>query len=115
MIDRVLLELNKTEGIKGSLVVGKDGLIIASQLSGNIDAELVGAMVSAAYGAAERTASEIGIGKLEQIMVESEHGKILAYDANEAILAILTEPKVNLGLVRIVAKKARDKIKTMLE
>ncbi|WP_457613008.1 roadblock/LC7 domain-containing protein, partial [Methanocaldococcus sp.] len=42
MIDRVLLELNKTEGIKGSMVVGKDGLVIASQLPGSVDAELVG-------------------------------------------------------------------------
>ena len=114
MIDRVLLELNKTEGIKGSMVVGKDGLVIASQLPGNIDAELVGAMASAAFGAAERTASEIGMGNLEQTMIEGEHGKILMVDAGEGILAILTESKVNLGLIRITMKRAVEKIKTML-
>ncbi len=113
MIDKVLLELNKTEGIKGSMIVGKDGLVIASQIPGNIDAELVGAMASAAFGAAERTASEIGMGSLEQTMIEGEHGKTLMVDAGEGILVVLTDAKVNLGLIRITMKRAAEKIKAM--
>ncbi|XRO74803.1 roadblock/LC7 domain-containing protein [Methanocaldococcus sp. 28A] len=114
MIDRVLIELNKTEGIKGSMVVGKDGLVIATQLPGNIDAELVGAMASAAFGAAERTAAEIGMGSLVQTMVEGEHGKTLMVDAGEGILVVLTDAKVNLGLIRITMKRAAEKIKAMI-
>ncbi|XRO76544.1 roadblock/LC7 domain-containing protein [Methanocaldococcus sp. 10A] len=113
MIDRILMELNKTEGIKGSMVVGKDGLVIASQLPGNVDAELVGAMASAAFGAAERTAAEIGMGNLEQTMIEGEHGKTLMVDAGEGILVVLTDAKVNLGLIRITMKRAAEKIKAM--
>lgn len=114
MIDRVLIELNKTEGIKGSMIVGKDGLVIATQLPGNIDAELVGAMASAAFGASERTISEIGMGNLEQAMIEGEHGKILMIDAGEGILVVLTDEKVNLGLIRINMKRAAEKIKAMI-
>ena len=114
MIDRILLELNKTEGIKGSMVVGKDGLVIASQLPSNIDAELVGAMASAAFGAAERTAAEIGMGNLEQTMIEGEHGKTLMIDAGEGILVVLTDAKANLGLIRIAMKRSAEKIKTSL-
>ncbi|HIQ38388.1 MAG TPA: hypothetical protein EYH53_00065, partial [Methanothermococcus okinawensis] len=55
MIDRILADLNKVEGIKGSMVVGKDGLVIAAQMPSGIDVELIGAMASAAYGSAERT------------------------------------------------------------
>lgn len=62
MIDRILADLSKTEGIKGSMVVGKDGLVIASQIPSNLDSELIGAMASAAFGSAERTATEIGQG-----------------------------------------------------
>ncbi|AEF96538.1 roadblock/LC7 domain-containing protein [Methanotorris igneus] len=111
MIDRILADLNRTEGIKGSMVVGKDGLVIAAQLPSNIDSELVGAMASAAFGAAERTAAEIGQGKLEQAMIESEFGKTLMTDAGEGILVVLTDAKVNLGLIRISMKRAAEKIK----
>ncbi|MDK2790306.1 MAG: uncharacterized protein PWP15_813 [Methanothermococcus sp.] len=114
MIDRMLVDLNKTEGIKGSIVVGKDGLVIASQVPSSIDTELIGAMASAAFGSAERTATEIGQGKLEQMMIEGEFGKTLMTDAGEGILVVLTDSKVNLGLIRIAMKRATEKIKSAL-
>ena len=114
MIDRILADLNKTEGIKGSMVVGKDGLVIASQMPSGIDTELIGAMASAAYGSAERTATEINQGTLEQMMIEGEYGKTLMTDAGEGILVVLTDAKVNLGLIRINIKRSTEKVKSAL-
>ncbi len=114
MIDRILADLNKTEGVKGSMVVGKDGLVIAAQMPSGLDTELIGAMASAAYGSAERTASEINQGSLEQMMIEGEHGKTLMTDAGEGILVVLTDSKVNLGLIRINIKRATEKVKSAL-
>jgi len=114
MIDRILSDLNKTEGIKGSMVVGKDGLVIAAQMPSGIDTELIGAMASAAYGSAERTASEINQGILEQMMIEGEYGKTLMTDAGEGILVVLTDSKVNLGLIRINIKRSTEKVKSAL-
>jgi len=114
VIDRILSDLNKTDGIKGSMVVGKDGLVIATQMPGGIDTELIGAMASAAYGSAERTASEINQGTLEQMMIEGEHGKTLMTDAGEGILVVLSDSKVNLGLIRINIKRATEKVKSAL-
>jgi len=114
MIDRILADLNKTEGIKGSMVVGKDGLVIASQMPSGIDTELIGAMASAAYGSAERTATEINQGTLEQMMIEGEYGKTLMTDAGEGILVVLTDSKVNLGLIRINIKRSTEKVKSAL-
>jgi predicted regulator of Ras-like GTPase activity (Roadblock/LC7/MglB family) len=114
MIDRILSDLNKTDGIKGSMVVGKDGLVIASQMPSGLDSELIGAMTSAAYGSAERTAAEINQGALEQMMIEGAYGKTIMVDAGEGILAVLTDSKVNLGLIRIHIKRSAEKIKSAL-
>ncbi len=114
MIDRILADLNKTEGVKGSMVVGKDGLVIASQLPSGLDSELIGAMASAAYGSAERTASEINQGNLEQMMIEGAYGKTIMVDAGDGILAVLTDAKVNLGLIRINIKRSSGKIRSAL-
>jgi len=59
LIERILKDLGRINGVNGSLVVGKDGLIIESQVPGDIDAELVAAMASAVFGTAERSAEEI--------------------------------------------------------
>jgi predicted regulator of Ras-like GTPase activity (Roadblock/LC7/MglB family) len=114
MIDRILSDLNKTDGIKGSMVVGKDGLVIASQLPSGVDSELIGAMASAAFGSAERTASEINQGALNQMMIEGAYGKTIMMDAGDGILAVLTDSNVNLGLVRIQIKRSSDKIRSAL-
>ena len=114
MIDRILSDLNKVDRIKGSMVVGKDGLVIASQMPSGIDVELIGAMASAAFGSAERTASEINQGILQQMMIEGEHGKTLMTDAGEGILVVLTDSGVNLGLVRISMKRSTEKVKSVL-
>ena len=114
MIDRILSDLNKTDGIKGSMVVGKDGLVIASQLPSGIDSELIGAMASAAYGSAERTATEINQGALEQMMIEGAYGKTIMVDAGDGILVVLTDSKVNLGLIRIHIKRSAEKIRSAL-
>jgi hypothetical protein len=42
----VLSELNKTSGITGSMLVGQDGIVIASDLSSGFDNETVGALAS---------------------------------------------------------------------
>jgi predicted regulator of Ras-like GTPase activity (Roadblock/LC7/MglB family) len=96
------------------MVVGKDGLVIAAQMPSGIDTELIGAMASAAYGSAERTASEINQGILEQMMIEGEYGKTLMTDAGEGILVVLTDSKVNLGLIRINIKRSTEKVKSAL-
>jgi predicted regulator of Ras-like GTPase activity (Roadblock/LC7/MglB family) len=114
MIGRILSDLNKTEGIKGSMLVGKDGLVIESQMPGGVDTELIGAMASAAYGSAERTASEINQGTLEQMMIEGEHGKTIMTDAGEGILVVLADSKVNLGLIRINIRRSTEKVKNAL-
>jgi len=114
MIDRILADLNKVEGIKGSMVVGKDGLVIAAQMPSGIDVELIGAMASAAYGSAERTAAEINQGALQQMMIEGEYGKTLMTDAGEGILVVLTDANVNLGLIRLAMKRSTEKVKNAL-
>ena len=41
-----LSELNKTTGVTGSMVVGEDGIIIASDLDENVEEEAVGALAA---------------------------------------------------------------------
>ena len=49
MIERILKDLGRINGVNGSLVVGKDDLIIESEVPGDIDSELVAAMASAVF------------------------------------------------------------------
>ena len=106
----VLSDLNKTTGIKGSMLVGNDGIIIAADIDSQLEDETVGAMsasiVSNVFKAMERIKSE----SPSQITIEAEHGKLFLSDAGVGILTVITEKDVNIGLVRLEVKNAIAKI-----
>jgi uncharacterized protein len=110
MIDRILKDLGRINGVSGSLVVGKDGLIIESEVASDIDSELVAAMSSAVFGTAERSAEEMKQDPLKQVMIEGEKGKILMIDSGEGILVVIADVDINLGLIRIEMRRSADRV-----
>ncbi len=114
MIERILKDLGRINGVNGSLVVGKDGLIIESEVPGDIDSELVAAMASAVFGTAERSAEEMKHEPLQQVMIEGEKGKTLMIDAGEGILVVITDISINLGLIRIEMRRSAERVIDML-
>jgi predicted regulator of Ras-like GTPase activity (Roadblock/LC7/MglB family) len=110
MIDRVLKDLGRINGVNGSLVVGKDGLIIESEVPGDIDSELVAAMASAVFGTAERSAEEMKHEPLQQVMIEGNKGKTLMIDAGEGILVVISDIDINLGLIRIEMRRSAERV-----
>jgi len=114
MIDRILKDLGRINGVSGSLVVGKDGLVIESNVPPEIDSELVGAMASAVFGTAERSAEEMKHEPLQQVMIEGNRGKTLMVDTGEGILVVITEIDINLGLIRIEMRRSAERVKDLL-
>ncbi len=114
MIGRILKDLGRINGVSGSLVVGKDGLIIESEVPSDIDSELVAAMSSAVFGTAERSAEEMKHEPLEQVMIEGSRGKTLMIDAGEGILVVITDIEINLGLIRIEMRRSSERVKDLL-
>lgn len=115
MIDRVLKDLGRIDGVTGSLIVGKDGLIIEKEVSSDIDSELVAAMSSAVFGTAERSTEEMKHDPLQQVMIEGNRGKTLMIDSGEAILVVITNVDINLGLIRLEMKRNAVRINDLIE
>jgi len=115
-LKNILEDLDKIGDIKGSAVISTDGLQIASNLKENIDIDTFAAMSAAMQGAAETAVSELKQGKLNQIVIEAEKGKIITTSASEtAILIILANPNIKLGLALLELGKASGKISDVLE
>ena len=110
MIERIIKDLGRINGVSGSLVVGKDGLIIESEVPTDIDSELVAAMASAVFGTAERLAEEMKHPPLQQVMIEGSKGKTLMIDAGEGILVVIADVDINLGLIRIEMRRSAERV-----
>ncbi|HJH28765.1 MAG TPA: hypothetical protein C5S51_03605 [Methanosarcinaceae archaeon] len=117
MLNNVLSDTKKVGGVEALVVVSRDGLLIASNIPSSLcaRAETFAAMSATMLGAAETATTELGKGLPDRLIVESEHGKIIATGAGpKALLIVLTEPNAGLGLILVELEKAAEKIKKML-
>jgi len=111
----ILKGLRKVSDIQSSAVVSRDGLIIAADISKDVDEETFAAMSAAMQGAAETAVSELSCGKLNEITLDAEKGKIVSIGAGElAILVCLAKRSVNLGLMRLELNKVAKQAEHLL-
>ena len=116
MIEEVLSDLRKVGGINASAAVTRDGLLIASDVMGEIDAETFAAMTATMTGAAETAMSEVKAGDIRRVIVEGESGKMISIGAgSNALLVVLTAPEAPLGLILLKIGEASRRIAKLLE
>lgn len=107
----ILAELNKTTGIIGSMIVGSDGIVIAADLGTNLQEEALGALAASIMGTAQKSMERLKKNPLRQVTVEAEGAKIFLSDVGIGFLVVITEPSVNIGLVRLEIRNAASQIK----
>lgn len=103
------------EGIITVVVVGRDGFIIDSASTDNLNIDEVGAVISTSMGALENMGTDLGVGDLQQAMLE--YNDIIVFMNaldGETLFILVAKPNVNLGMVRLRIKRRIDGIKAAL-
>jgi predicted regulator of Ras-like GTPase activity (Roadblock/LC7/MglB family) len=108
---KILEGLNKTTGINGSMIVGQDGIVIAADLNTQLQDEAVGALAASIVSTVKKSMEHLSDENLKQVTVEADKGKLFLTDVGIGILAVTTDPQVNVGMVRLEIKNAAEKIK----
>ena len=109
---QILEELNKTSGITGSLLVGSDGIIIAADLDTRFQDETVGALAASIVSTVDKSLDKLQATPFKQVTIEADKGKLFLTDVGIGVLVVTTEPDVNMGLVRLEIRNARQRIQT---
>ncbi len=109
---QVLSELNKTSGVTGSMVVGNDGIVIATDLATGFDGDAVGALAASITSIIQKSLDRLQARPLNQVTIEAEDAKLFFSRADMGLLVVTTERDVNIGLVRLEIKNAISKLKT---
>ena len=105
----------QVEGITTVVVVGRDGFIIDSATTGSFNIDEVGAVVSTGMGSSESMGENLGVGDMQQGMLEYDGGIVFINALGEdAIFVLVARPNVNLGMVRLQIKRRIDSIKAAL-
>ncbi|WP_225539980.1 roadblock/LC7 domain-containing protein [Xanthomonas sp. XNM01] len=107
-IRQALQGLNASSAdIEASALISIDGLLIDAEMPSGMDEDRIGAMSAALLSLGERTARELGRGRLERVLIQGEHGYVIMTAAgDEAVLTVLTKAEVKLGLAFLDIKRA---------
>ncbi|PWT97285.1 MAG: hypothetical protein C5B53_08300, partial [Candidatus Melainabacteria bacterium] len=107
-IKALLGRIDTYQGVTGCLIVGHDGLVIASTVTGGEDKDALGALSSALLSTSNLATLKLEIGKLKQMVLLTSHGN------NKAVTTVLTD--VDVGVLAVFFDNQRlDQLDGLLE
>ena len=110
-MQRILESLNQVAGVKGSMVVTKDGVVVAAALGADMSQEVVAAVSSHMIQVADRGLQDLHRGNFEQLTLTSAHGRMVFVNLEVGYLVVITKMEMKLGQVLIEVESAARKIK----
>jgi predicted regulator of Ras-like GTPase activity (Roadblock/LC7/MglB family) len=115
LIETILRELKAVGGVESSAVVTRDGLLVASDTSSDVDAETFAAMSASMAGAAETAIVEVKGGSAIRVIVEAENSKLISTGAGPKVLLVaMANREVPLGLILLKMGEAARKISSLV-
>lgn len=110
------------EGVKSTVIVNTDGLLVAAFPAGDDDnphenptsSPQVAAMSATLVGLAEKVLGRLAQGKLERILMEGEEGTMVVYPAGRTAVAVLVDKDTNMAHVLYATRQAAAEIATIL-
>lgn len=110
---RILKQLNDAVGVKGSLVLTKDGIVIASHISRQLEEDVVAAMAANLIRCARRTLEPHGLQEFSRLTLVASHGKMVFTDTGPTFLVVVMDRNVALGPVDIEIESAAMRIRNL--
>ena len=101
--------------IEGCTVASREGLVIESELMADIENKTFAALSSELIKSGEVVTSELKIGNLSQIIINSSRGNIVTTGiGKKAILVCLVQKKANLGLVLLHMERTAHRLSGLI-
>jgi predicted regulator of Ras-like GTPase activity (Roadblock/LC7/MglB family) len=108
-----LKQLNEAVGVKGSLVLTKDGIVCAAHLARHLDENVVAAMASGVVRQVHRALGSNGIAEFTRFTLVANHGKMVFTDTGPTFLVVVMDRGVELGPVDIEIESAAMRIRNL--
>lgn len=101
--------------VTAAVLVSEDGLLLASALPQHVEELRVGGMSATLLALGARAATELGLGKPEQVLIKGQHGyAVVSTAAQGTVLLCLAREQAKLGLVFLDMSRAVKEIAKVL-
>ena len=107
--------LRQREGVEAAIVLGRDGLLIDSQVIPGLDAEDLAARIPAILVPADDLGTAAQRGEAVTVVLEYRQGlAIVSVLSAEAVLVVLVQPTANIGQLLYELRRNREQIAALV-
>ncbi len=111
----ILKRLNRGIGVRGSMIVTVDGIIVASEMGQDLEDSRVAAIVSNVIQRTQEALVAVELKHFSQYILTAVHGKMVIQDIGNAFLVVITDKGINLDHTLIEIKGAAFKIQSRVK
>ena len=102
-LDILLSDINRISGVMGSLIVGKDGLVIANTMPGDIDKDLVGALTSSIFSNVDIQTKRMQRGLLKRMVLDTNMGLAVLAEVEMGTLVVFSKPQEKFDINNVLS------------
>ena len=109
---KILETLNQTAGIRGSMVMTQDGIMVAAALGPDLEEDVIAALASGLLTRMNRSLNQIGTDdELCEFIVTASAGKIVFKNLGNAYLVVVAKRDMELEITMVEIQSAAHRIK----
>lgn len=112
-MNEVLQDLRKEVGVKGSMVVMHDGVVVTSEIGPPLNSDQVAAIASNSIKEINAALGEIGAKAFTKFIFNSTYGKMVFLDAGESYLVVVLDKHLNLDFTMLAIASAGRRIRSI--
>ena len=101
--DELLKEVTDVPGVMGTLIVGNDGLVIATTMPDDVDKEIVGALTSSIYLNLDVQVKQMQRGGMRRLVIETDMGYTILSTLEMGTLVVFGENSAEFSLNKLLA------------
>ena len=107
--------IRQREGVEAAVILGRDGLLIDSQVVPGLDAEDLAARIPAIIGPADDLGKAAARGALVTAVLEHQTGlAVVSVLSPDAVLFVLVRPEANVGQLLFELRRNREQIAALV-
>lgn len=114
-MQEILSNINKTKGVIGSMLVDKDGILVASDVTEAVNKDTVCAVASSIVSTTEKVLTKMKHSKFNSFIIAGNQGRLAVMDAGRSFLIVSIEKDCNVGLIMVELKDAAQKVREKLK
>jgi len=112
-MQKILEELADRVGVLATLLVGDDGVPVASTINGALDEERVAALANTVILSTRLALEQNGYRGLRSLVLVADFGKVFLHDLGIGFLVVITQQDTALGSAEVEVKSAARKLVKM--